>query len=71
MPTYVQAAVGDVWHWCRNCPSYPMTYAQSEFHSGKERPRDGGLCDRCQRKERDNDCVFSSSALGGTGSFRT
>jgi hypothetical protein len=71
MPTYVQAAGSDTWHWCRNCSSYPRTYAKSEFHSKKERPRSGGLCDQCEGKERNDDCTLNSGALAGTGSFRT
>ena len=70
MPTYVQPEGSDAWHWCRNCSSYPKTYARTEFHSAKERPSSGEVCGECEDKERNDDCTLQSGSMAGAGSFR-
>ena len=44
------------WHWCTNCSNWPTSNYDSEFHSGKERPRSGELDNECKAKEANNDC---------------
>ncbi len=56
MPTYVQAAGSDSWHWCRNCSNYPKSPAKRQQQTGKTRPSSGELCDQCKGKERNGDC---------------
>lgn len=44
MPEYRRRRAGGVWHWCRNCPTYP----DSDFLVRGDRPeRDQDLCPTC------------------------
>jgi len=56
MPTYVQAAGTDTWHWCRNCNNYSSNPVKRETHPGRTRPSSGELCNTCLGKERNGDC---------------
>ena len=56
MPTYVQAARSNIWHWCSNCNNYPANAAVRETQPGNARPRNGELCNPCLGKEHNNDC---------------
>lgn len=48
--TYVRG-LGDIWHWCRNCSSFPSVIGKIS----QDRPK-GELCNECLAKERDGAC---------------
>ena len=56
VPTYRKIKGGDTWHWCTNCSNWPTSNYDSEWHSGKERPRSGELDNECKAKEANNNC---------------
>lgn len=52
MTVYVHApGVTNIWHWCKNCSSYPTN---PQGHR-TDRPT-GQLCDQCREKERNGNC---------------
>jgi hypothetical protein len=52
MVDYVQGPAPDRWHWCKNCPQYPL-YVEKK----RSRKPNYDLCDQCQAKERKQVCV--------------
>ena len=44
------------WHWCTNCTDWPTSDYDSEWHSGKERPKSGELDNQCKSKEAASNC---------------
>lgn len=58
MPEYRKRKTGsDTWHWCKNCPNWPTSDYDSEWHSGKERPKTGELDNTCKSKEDNGTCT--------------
>jgi hypothetical protein len=57
MPHYRKKRSTDTWHWCKNCPGWPISSYEEEWHSDTERPAVGELCNQCKSKEKANDCT--------------
>ncbi len=52
MPIFRQRRTGDVWHWCRNCTSWPT----SDYEERGQKPGSGAFCNECQAKQRLGAC---------------
>ncbi len=48
---YVKGSKDDNWHWCKNCPQYPLYVYQRLF----QKPRTK-LCPVCWAKEHNGNC---------------
>lgn len=57
MPYYRKKKGSDTWHWCTNCPDYPKSDYDQEWHSGKERPSGGELDNTCKSMEEKGTCT--------------
>jgi hypothetical protein len=52
MPEYRRQKGSGIWHWCRNCSTWPLI----EFDAVYTKPVTGGLDDECRAKEDAGDC---------------
>ena len=57
MTEYRRIKGRDTWHWCKNCPNYPIRFFDFEHIEFKNmKPTSGKLCKKCQLKEKRFDC---------------
>jgi hypothetical protein len=53
MRRYRRKRGSDVWHWCRNCSSWPTT----DYEEQVGKPTSGELDNECRSKENAGNCT--------------
>lgn len=65
--SYRRKTNGSTWHWCRNCPGWPL----NDFRQREDKPSTWAgqvLCDECDSRVRSNTCQHSIELRVGLAS---